>query len=51
MTQSMLTSPASYYKAREDTREETAQEQALILAERIALLRKEGRKAAKPESA
>jgi hypothetical protein len=34
-------------KAREDTREEEiAQEQALLLAEQIALLRKESRRAA-----
>ncbi|MCA1848240.1 MAG: hypothetical protein LC704_04485 [Actinobacteria bacterium] len=38
-------------KAREDTREEEiVQEEALILAEQIALLRKESRRAAKPES-
>lgn len=38
-------------KARKDTREEKiAQEEALILAEQIALLRKESRRAAKPES-
>ncbi len=38
-------------KAREDTREgEVVQEEALILAEQIALLRKESRRAAKPES-
>ncbi len=38
-------------KAREDTQEEEiAQEEALILAEQIALLRKENRKVGKPES-
>jgi hypothetical protein len=38
-------------KARKDTREEEiAQEEALILVEQIALLRKESRRAAKPES-
>jgi hypothetical protein len=38
-------------KARKDTREEEiVQEEALILVEQIALLRKESRRAAKPES-
>ena len=38
-------------KARKDTREEEiAQEEALILVEQIALLRKESRRAANPES-
>ena len=38
-------------KARKDTREEEiVQEEALILVEQIALLRKESRRTAKPES-
>ncbi len=39
-------------KARKDTREEeiAQEEEALILAEQIALLRKESRRVAKPES-